>query len=71
MNRNIDIKAHIYYSLYILIIEISQSNVISLKKRKPCVVVLEIKRFPHAGRHLIYKAENAFITARVLIVHKK
>ena len=41
-----------------------------MQKRQTGIVILKIQGIPHALRHLIDKAENAFITTRSVIAHQ-
>ena len=49
---------------------VGQGDVIALQERKPGVVVLKVQIFPHALRHLIDKAENAFVVTVTVFAHQ-
>ena len=63
-------QLHTDDSLYVPLLHIGQGNVISLQERKPGIVVLKIQGLPHPRRHLVDKAEYAFVAARTVIAHQ-
>ena len=63
--------AHFYYAVDILIGEVCHRDIVALQKRKAAVIILEIERVSHSFRKLVDKAENAFVSARVLAIHEK
>ena len=50
--------------------EICQCGIVAQQKAEPFVVVLDIQRWPHMGRHLIHKAEDAVVGTLVHLVHQ-
>ena len=50
--------------------QIGQGDVIAEQEGQAAVVVLEIQALPHTRRHLVDKAEYAFVPAAVLLVHQ-
>ncbi len=56
--------------LHIPFRHIGERHIIALQKGKPGIVVLKIKRFPHALGHLVNETENAFVPAGPILVHQ-
>ena len=50
--------------------QIGQGDVVAQKKAQTGVIVLEIERLAHVGRHLIHKAEDAVVGAGAHLVHQ-
>ena len=72
MDRNVYRRhTHFYYAVDILIREVCHRDIVALQKRKTAVIILEIERVSHSFRKLVDKAENAFVSARVLAIHEK
>ena len=46
-----------------LLAHICKCHIISLQKRESGIIIFKIKRLSHFRRHLIDKAENAFVMA--------
>ena len=71
LNGNID-RLHTVFDdpIDVVVGHICQSDVIALQKGKPGVIVFKIERLPHSLWKLVYKAENAFVAAGTVIVHK-
>ncbi len=70
MNRNIHRQLHLYNSVNILIAEIGHGNIVALQKAQTRIIVLEVQRFTHTLRKLIYEAEHTVILTVLLAVHK-
>ena len=49
---------------------IGESYIISEEKGQARVIVLKIQAFAHSLRKLVNKAENAFVFAVLLLIHK-
>jgi len=58
------------YLIKILLFKVCKRKVISLQERKPRIVILKVERLSHSLWKLVYKAENAFVAAGTVIVHK-
>src|SRR5699024_6065105 len=63
-------KVVVYYSLDVLVLHVCQSDVITLQKRKSCIIVLEVESLSHTLRELVDEAEYAFVAAASGVVHK-
>ena len=71
LKRHIDRRKVIFdHTFNIFLTHIRQCNIISLQKRKPGIIILEIQCFSHAWRHLIDKAEHTVIAAGTVIIHQ-
>ena len=71
VNRHINrAYVHFYNSVNFVLCNICQRDIVAEQKRKSAVIILKIERLTHPLRKLVNKAENAFITARMLFVHK-
>ena len=71
MNGNIyRADMHFYYSADFVLSEVGKGNIVAEQKRKSGIIVFKVKTFSHSFRELVYKAENAFVSARMLFIHK-
>ena len=71
MDRNVDrCQFKINDTLDVVLLHIGQGHIVSLQEREAGGIVLEIKCFPHARRHLVDETENALVAAGLVITHK-
>ena len=57
-------------TLNVVFLHVGQRHIVSLKEGKTGIIVLKIKGFAHARRHLVNETENAFVAAGLVIAHK-
>ena len=50
--------------------EVCQGEIVAHEEGETGVVIFKVQRLPHAGGHLIHKAEDAFVFAAHLTVHQ-
>ena len=51
--------------------QVGQRDVVSHHQRQPPVVVLDVERLAHAGRHLVNEAKRAFVAAEARLAHQR
>ena len=72
MYRNVYRRdVHLNDALNLALADVGECDVISVKEGKARVIVLEIAGLPHSGRILVDEAEDAFVLAGLLFVHKR
>ena len=72
MNRHVDGRdVHLYDAVNVLARHIGHGHVVSVKEGQARVVVLEVKGVAHTGWKLVDEAENALVSAGVLLVHQR
>ena len=71
VHRNVDRRQlKINDTLDVMLFHVGQRHIVSLKEGKTGIIVLKIKGFAHARRHLVNETENAFVAAGLVIAHK-